>query len=243
VTTFIGNPVIRRDLDLRSYTVTADWGRDMRYDSGQPSTRPVARPRTVEGATAAILAALPPDEWTVFDGVRLAGRRTPLQVAVGPQGVFVVESRPRPRLGSRDEIRPGGVRQDVVVAATRCAVGVSALSGLVPARHIVPVVCFLGREVEPVVAGDVVICSSRNLLAVLTTGPVVLDEAQRQLLAMDLDTSIGVPAAAPKRAPRRRWLRAQIFGLVIAASASVGLWGVVDSVSGPHLPGQAAVSR
>jgi hypothetical protein len=211
----------------------------MRYDSGQPSTRPTVRPRTVEGATTAILAALPPDEWTVFDTVRMPGRRTPLQVAVGPQGVFVVESRPRPRLPSRDEIRPGGVRQDLVVAATAAAVRVSALSGLVPARHVVPVVCFLGREVAPVVAGDVIICSSRNLLAVLTTGPVVLDEAQRQLLAMDLDTSIGAPPATPSRAPRR-WLRAQVFGMVIAASASIGLWGVVDSLLGPDVPGHLA---
>jgi hypothetical protein len=164
----------------------------MPNDSGERPTRSLARPRTSgEGATSAILGALPSSEWTVFDSVRLPGRRTPLQVVVGPPGVFVIESRRPPRLPGRDAIRPGGVRQDVVVDAVRAAGAVAARTGLIEARHVTPVVCFLRREVEPVVAGDVVICSSRNLLAILTSGAPVLDADRRQLVALDLDTSIG----------------------------------------------------
>jgi hypothetical protein len=173
--------------------------------------RSLARPRSSgEGATSAILGALPSSEWTVFDEVRLPGRRTPVQVAVGPQGVFVIASRRRPWTAARDELRNGGVRQDVVVGAVRTAVAVSAMTGLVQARNVRPVVCFLGREVAPVVAGDVVICSSRNLLAVLTSGAAVLDEDRRGLVALDLDTSIGASHRPRSRtaSPRRRWLRA-----------------------------------
>lgn len=175
----------------------------MQNDSGERPTRALVRPRTGgEGVTTTILGALPTSEWTVFDAVRLPGRRTPVQVAVGPQGVFVIESRRRPWVPARDELRPGGVRQDVVVAATRAAAAVGALTGLVEAKHVTAVVCFLGREVAPVVAGDVVICSSRNLLAILTSGAPVLDADRRQLVSLDLDTSIGTPARAA--APRQR---------------------------------------
>lgn len=207
----------------------------MPNDSGARTPRPLVRPTSgAGGATATILGALPPTEWTVFGQVRLPAARPGLQVAVGPQGVFVVDSRPQRRVGGRDELRPGGVRQDVVVGASRAAMAVAALSGLVPPRDVVPVVCFLGREVEPVVAGDVVVCSSRNLLAVLTGGPVVLDDARRQLLTMDLDASLGTPAG--RRTRPRRWLRSQLLGLVLAALASVGLWQVAQAAAGPDRP-------
>lgn len=182
----------------------------MPNESWDRATRPAVRPRaSVEDATAAILNALPADEWAVFEGVRLPDHGTPVQVAVGPQGVFVVESRQPHRLPGRDELRPGGVRQDVVIAATRAALTVSRLSGFVVGRRVRPVLCFLGREVEPVVAGDVVVCSSRNLLGVLTSGPVVLDDDQRLLLAMDLDAVLATTAGTPRR---RGWLRTQLFG-------------------------------
>jgi hypothetical protein len=174
----------------------------MPNDSGEWPTRSQVRPRTSgEGAASAILAALPRSEWTVFDGVRLRGRRTPLQVAVGPQGVFVIESRPRARVPGREALRAGGVRQDVVVAAVRAAAAIGAKSGLIQPRHVTPVVCFLGRELEPILAGDVVICSSRNLLAILTSGTTVLEPDLRRLVSLDLDTSIGT---APRTAPGRR---------------------------------------
>ncbi|MDH2414744.1 nuclease-related domain-containing protein [Nocardioides sp. CER19] len=220
----------------------------MPNDSGEWPTRALVGPRTSgDTATSAILGALPSNEWTVFDGVRFPGRRTPLQIAVGPQGVFVVESRQRPWMSGRDELRPGGVRQDVVVAAGRGANAVRALTGLLDAQDVTPVVCFLGRELAPVVAGDVVICSSRNLLAILTTGPTVLDDAQRQLVALDLDTSIGASSRTGSRStlPRRRWLRAQLFGIVLACVGSVGLWQVADAAAGPDRPidSTSAVAR
>jgi hypothetical protein len=220
----------------------------MPNDSGEWPTRALVGPRTSgETATSAILGALPTHEWTIFDGVRLPGRRTPLQIAVGPQGIFVVESRQRPWMAGRDELRPGGVRQDVVVAAGRGANAVRSLTGLVDAKDVIPVVCFLGRELAPVVAGDVVICSSRNLLAILTTGTAVLDAEQRQLVALDLDTSIGAaPRTGPRSAPpRRRWLRAQLFGIVLACVGSLGLWQVADAAAGPDHPADStsAVAR
>ena len=163
----------------------------MANHSGERPTRALVGTRTDGDATSAILGALPSGDWTIFDRVALRGRRTPLQVVVGPQGVFVIESRRRPRPFSRDELCREGVRQDLVVRATRAALAVAAMTGLVEGRHVTPVVCFLGREVQPVVAGEVVVCSSRNLLAILTSRPEVLDAEARQLVALDLDTSIG----------------------------------------------------
>jgi hypothetical protein len=177
----------------------------MTNDSGQWPTRALARPRSGgDEATSAILGALPSSEWAVFDGVHLRGRRTPVQVAVGPQGVFVIEPR-RQRLFTREELCSAGVRQDLVVRASRAAASVNALTGLVQAKHVTPVVCFLGREVDPVVAGDVIVCSSRNLLAVMTARATVLDADTRHLVALDLDTSIGTPVRRP--GPGRRRIR------------------------------------
>ena len=213
----------------------------MPNDSSERPARALAGPRASgEHATTAILGALPADEWTVFDRVRVAGRRTPLQVAVGPQGVFVVESRQPHRLSARDELRPGGVRQDLVIAATRAAGAVSAVTGLVEARHVRAVVCFVGRELAPVVAGDVVICSSRNLLAILTSGPEVLDAYGRQLVALDLDACLDARRAGRPGAgvPRRRRLSAQVVGVVLACVGSLGLWQVAQAAAGPDRPDQ-----
>jgi hypothetical protein len=212
----------------------------MPNDSGEWPTKALVGTRTSgEHATTAILGALPAGEWTVFDRVRVGRRRTPLQVAVGPQGVFVVESRPRPRLPARDEIRPGGVRQDVVVEASRAAGAVAALTGLVEARHVTPVVCFVGRELAPVVAGDVVICSSRNLLAILTSGDEVLDPERRRLVALDLDASIGRTPRPARVRSRRRWLRAPLMGVLLACAGSLGLWQVAAVAAGADGPTDA----
>lgn len=217
----------------------------MPNESRERPTRSLVCPRSSgDGATSAILGALPSSEWTVFDGVRLPGRRTPVQVAVGPQGVFVVESRRRPWVPVRDELRLGGVRQDVVVRAVRAAAAVSAMTGLVEARNVTPVVCFLGREVVPVIAGEVVICSSRNLLAILTTGAAVVDDDRRRLVALDLDTSIGAspPTRSRTAPPKRRWLRAQLFGLALACVGSLGMWQIADAAAGAEGPGDAVAA-
>jgi hypothetical protein len=106
-------------------------------------------------------------------------------------------------------------------------------------------VCFVGREVAPVVAGDVVICSSRNLLAILTSGTEVIDTDRRQLVALDLDTSIGTAPSEARpgaRGPRRRWLRAQLFGVLLACVGSLGLWQMAAATGGPAGPTEALSS-
>lgn len=154
------------------------------------------------GVVATILGALPAEEWTVFDDVRLSRHGVPLQVVVGPQGIFVIESRRPHRIPGRDALRPGGVRQDVVMAATRSALALGELSAFVAAHRVRPMLCFLRREVDPVIAGDVVVGSSRNLLGVLTSGPEVLGPDERRLLALELDAVLGGPGRAARR--RRR---------------------------------------
>ncbi|HEY0888995.1 MAG TPA: nuclease-related domain-containing protein [Nocardioides sp.] len=195
------------------------------------------RRRTAErtygvGAVRQILSALPADEWAVLPDVRLPGHAAPaLDIAVGPGGVFVVESRLVPRRLRRDDINEAGVRQDIVVSVTAAAFTVSRLSGLAGPAHVHPVVCFVGRELEPSSAGDVVLCSTDNLLAVLADPPRVLEPAESQLIALEVDAVSG--ARTPIVARRRRWFGPQFAGLVLAAVASVGLWQVVDGASQP----------
>jgi len=187
-------------------------------------------------ATWQILAALPAAEWSV-----LASARTGLtaHIAVGPQGVFVIDPRPAPRWLRRDELRPDGVRQDVVVAATGAAVAVSRLTGLAAPFHVHPVLCFVGRDVELATAGDVFVCSTSNLLAALTSKPAALDQTEVRLVALELDASLGVPASAARRS--RRWFGPQVAGLLLAVVASVGLWQAVDTAARSDGPTPAYV--
>lgn len=176
----------------------------MANDSAHRPPRALARPRAGgDDAASVILGALPATEWTVFGGVRVPGRRTTLQVAVGPQGVFVIEPLRATARRRSAPVSSEGVSQRLVVRALRAAAAVNALTGLVEARHVTPVVCFLGRELEPVVAGDVVLCSSRNLLAILTHAAPVLDAERRALVSLDLDTSLRASHRAHRRARAR----------------------------------------
>ena len=158
-------------------------------NSGQRLRRP-ERALSAEAA-AAVLGALP-SEWAVLTDVRLPGRTAPgLHLAVGPQGVFVIDTRPLPGLLRRDELNEAGVRQHVVVGVASAAFTVGRLCTLVPPSQIHPVLCFVGREVEPSAAGDVLLCSTRNLLGLLTSYPEVLELDEISLIALELDASLG----------------------------------------------------
>lgn len=200
-------------------------------DSGGRVRRTAERAYGV-GAVRQILGALPAGEWAVLADVRLPGHTAPsLDIAVGPAGVFVVESRLTPGRLRRDDINEAGVRQDIIVSVTAAAFTISRLSGLTAPAHVHPVVCFVGRELEPSTAGDVVLCSTDNLLAVLADPPEVLEAEEPRLIAMDIDAATGTrPSFVPRR---RRRLGAQVAGLLLAAVASVGLWQVVDTAVQP----------
>ena len=124
-----------------------------------------------------------PATWSVFNGVLLPGRRDIDHVVVGPQGVFVIETKfwkgnitfengqilVNGRSFSRSPIEQ--VRQSVQL--------ISEILPNVPTSAIHGFVCFASKQFEPgadvVKADDVTLCSHLKLCHALTSFPCSLD--------------------------------------------------------------------
>jgi hypothetical protein len=171
-----------------------------------------SEPRTDQGAaegasTARVLGSLPADEWRIFHDVRWPGRRYADidHVAIGPSGVFVVDTR---AWSGRIDVKGGSLRQDgkrrsrTVIASAAAAMAVcEALPGL-NERAVNPVLCFV-RE-EPVFgwSGDVMICSTENVVTFLTSRPRLFNEAEVADVAGALSIAFeSAPAVARSLAP------------------------------------------
>ncbi len=152
-----------------------------------------------EESTAQFLAALPMGEWRVFHDVRWPGRRQANldHVVVGPSGVFVIDSK---AWSGSVEVRGGVLRQDghrrsrPVIAAAAGAMAVSELLPGVSIKAVKPVLCFVRDEPVFGWAGDVMVCSTHNLVTFLTSSPRLLDEAQMVDVAGALATTLEVAA-------------------------------------------------
>ncbi|HEY0888693.1 MAG TPA: nuclease-related domain-containing protein [Nocardioides sp.] len=199
-----------------------------------------------EAATAAVLAQLPPDQWTVFHDLRWPGRKFANvdHIVVGPPGVFVIDSKNWS--GSirvdGDVLRVNGRARDRdVAAAAEAAIAVSQLAPTVTPQQVLPVLCFV-RD-DDMLAGwarDVMICSTSNLLTMLRTRPAALSDEERQSIGLELDGSMrsmaepasyaatrlpprgGRAAGRPASTTRRRRSRkkqAPVGQLVVAALA------------------------
>jgi hypothetical protein len=166
--------------------------------------------RTAEGfgqgaegaqATAQVLASLPSDEWRVFHDVRWPARRSMNidHVVVGPTGVFVIDAKV---WSGRIEVRSGSLRHEghrrsrSVVAAAAAAMSVSALVPRLDIKAVNPVICFVRDEPLFGWSGDVMVCSTENLVAFLTSRPRVFDESEVAEIAGALS---GPLKAAPVR--------------------------------------------
>ena len=156
-----------------------------------------------EEATARVLAELPTESWTVFHDIRWPGRRYANvdHVAVGPPGVFMIDSKnwTGPVTIKDDVLRLGGWRKEREVAAA--AEAALAVGGLVPSVHpdlVHPVLCFVRDEPVEGWARDVMVCSTSNLLRMLTTRPDVLPPDQLRQLCLDLDAGIRSAGATPQ---------------------------------------------
>lgn len=155
-----------------------------------------------ERATEAILDELRVDGWTTFHDVRWPGRvRANLDhVAVGPAGIFVIDSK---NWSGRIEVREDafwchGRRQDKAVAAAREAA--LAVAGVISAPATVTVrsaLCFVRDDAVAGWCDDVMLCSTANLREMLLTRPRVLTPDQVRLAALELD--LGFQAAAQAR--------------------------------------------
>ena len=165
-----------------------------------------------EEAAAAALSALPSDVWRVFHDLRWPGRsRANLDhVVVGPSGVFVIDTKAWSGAITTGGgvLRQNGRRRDQAVAGVAAAA--LAVTELVPVPDptvVKPVLCF--AQDEPVFGwvGEVMVCSTANVVTMLTSRPTVLDPATVHttagLLHGQLQWSASDAATLPKRERRR----------------------------------------
>jgi hypothetical protein len=188
------------------------------------------------------LATLPAARWVVLHGLDWP---TPLMtasdvVAIGPGGVFVVvvvDTRQQPATVLLDAPWVGGeFRGDLVERAEEAAAAVLALVPGVDPDHVWPVLCL---DQEPMLlerCDEVMVCSSANLVSLLTSRFPVLNTRQVHTIHARLRAGMRraaaslryVPAqpAGPVPQPRRSRglvVGAVTFGLAVAVGAGAGV--------------------
>src|SRR3954453_15709937 len=141
-----------------------------------------------EESTARVLGVLSLEGWRVFHDVRWPGRSQANidHVVVGPGGVFVIDSK----AWSGDvDIKGGTLRQDGkrrsrhVIASSAAAMAVGELVPGIDPKGIHPVICF--ARPEPIFgwSGDVMVCSTENVVGFLSSTPRSLDETKMTQIA------------------------------------------------------------
>ena len=133
-----------------------------------------------EVEVAKALEALPPG-WVVLHDLAWPGRPKANidHVVIGPGGVFVVDAKNwSGTVEVRDQVlrQNGRRREQAVSSAAEAAI---SLQHVVPVSHLcVGVLCFVGDKALSGWVRDVMVCSTSNLVTMLTSRPVVLDSAQ-----------------------------------------------------------------
>jgi hypothetical protein len=191
---------------------------------------------------AAALATLPPARWVVLHGLDWP---TPSMtasevVAIGPGGVFVVvvvDTRKQPATVLLDAPWVGGeFRGDLVERAEEAAAAVLALVPGVDPDHVWPVLCFHQEPMLLERCAEVTVCSSANLVSVMTSRFPVLNTRQVHTIHARLRAGMRRAAAGlrhvpaqptgPVRRPRRSrgaLVGAVTFGLAVAAGTGAAL--------------------
>ncbi|MCA1981395.1 nuclease-related domain-containing protein [Nocardioides nematodiphilus] len=168
-----------------------------------------------EEATAAALAGLPADQWTLFHDLRWPGRKFANvdHIAVGPPGIYVIDSKNwTGSITVVDNVlrQNGRARETAVHGAAEAAMAVSGLARSVSPLQVHPVMCFVRDEPIAGWARDAMLCSTSNLVEMLTSRAPVLSDDLRRMVALELDAALRsaterVSAPTPKRAaPRPR---------------------------------------
>ena len=168
-----------------------------------------------EEATANALAGLPSGTWTVFHDMKWPGRRYANvdHVVVGPPGVFVIDSKNwSGQVAVKDGVlRQGGrSRETSVAAAAEAGLAVAKLVPLLEPRLVHPVLCFVRDDELSGWVRDVMVCSTSNVVTMLTSRSAALTEHEVNQICLDLDlglrdAGLAAPAVASGgRVSRRR---------------------------------------
>lgn len=174
-----------------------------------------------EEATAQVLTELPSGEWRVFHDVRWPGRKFANidHVLVGPQGVFVVDTK---AWTGEIEVHSGVLRQNrrrrtkAVAGATSAAQVVSELVPALAPDVVKSVLCFVRPQPVFGWVDAVMVCSTQNIVTLLTSRPRILDEravrSTSEALAQSLRSATSTRPDAgtgPARTDRARTDRAR----------------------------------
>jgi hypothetical protein len=163
-----------------------------------------------ESQTAAALAQLGP-EWTCWHDLRWPGRRWANidHLAIGPAGIFVIDSRnwSGAIIVKDGVLRQNGYRREPAVAG--CADSALAVGKLLPRYmdRVSPVLCFVRDEPVKGWARDVMLCSTTNLVAMLTSRPAAfgIDEVSDAVITLQARmNSTAEPTQRRQPTPRRQ---------------------------------------
>ncbi len=157
-------------------------------------------------ASAAALLDLPSDGWRVFHAVRWPNRPAIQidQVAVGPAGVFVIHTEDwSGEIEVRDQVlmRDGERQESAVAGVADAAIAVAELVPGLDPNLVTPVLCLVRGEAVEGCSRDVLICSTSNLVEMLTALDEVLDTTGTITVFATLASSL--PAAGGSAAGAR----------------------------------------
>ncbi|WP_205471587.1 nuclease-related domain-containing protein [Nocardioides sp. SYSU D00038] len=170
-----------------------------RAEALQRSAAAYERGAEGEEWTATALSVLPP-EWVVLHDLRWPGRaRANLDhVAVGPGGVYVIDSKYwSGTLSTRGGVlRQNGRSRASTVAS--CAAAGRAVAEVLPGLRVQPVLCFTTAEGLDARVDDVLVCTTWSVAQLLRSRPTVLGPEQVREVAATLSH------LAPARVPAAR---------------------------------------
>ncbi len=134
-----------------------------------------------EEMVAGELAHLPA-EWTIFNGLILPNGSDIDHIAIGPQGIFVIETKHwkgNVAISNGQVVAEGRPIQNSPIIQIRHAMAAIAKAMDTSAPSINGILCFAGNQFADgtIRADEVIVCSHLKLLQTLTTGPILLDAA------------------------------------------------------------------
>jgi hypothetical protein len=157
------------------------------------------RHRAESGRASARALGELPASWTVLHHMVWPGRRgaTIDHVVIGPGGIFVIASeRWSGTLTVEDDVlrEDGRPRERAVASAAEAALQVGQMSSRLSITH--PVLCFAASERVTGRSREVLLCSTANVVDVLTSRPAVLNAGQVRQLASEMEQHFRSAAAA-----------------------------------------------
>lgn len=153
-----------------------------------------------ERATGGVLAGLDPGQWSVIHDVRWPGRERANidHVAVGPGGVFVIDSK---NWSGKVVVKDGVLRQNGY-SREKAVAGVAesaiAVLEIVPDTPVQPVICLVGDDPFEGWVRDVILCSTANLHTMLTTRPATLTAEDVRRVTAALEAGLSIADVAPR---------------------------------------------